>query len=349
MDIQIESAVKVFEEVEKIRRGCEAKLTHLARNRRCLSCGKDFMPKAYEPCPQCGSKETRLMKQRRKCLDCGHIWQPSALGVCPWCGSSSSEENPKDDPYMREVVIPRLRHEEEFFEGQMVGMVKGHPAWEWPKNVLGAGLTSVGRIIGKTDIARINTASEMWAHCGWGLEKDGTRQRKHKGEPISYDAQLQSNCVMVGESLMKASVRKRCAQCHTSFSSSDAKCVKCGQIYTRSKKTAQCPQCGESKAITGQCPSCESKETEEYAIAAYGQFYLDQKEANSDLPKAHCHNRAFRHMIKLFLSHLWQTWREAEGLPAPEPYAFAILKHPGGHLISPWEMVKEVKKPVAER
>ena len=245
------------------------------------------------------------MKQRRKCLDCGHIWQPSALGVCPWCGSSSSEENPKDDPYMREVVIPRLRHEEEFFEEQMVGMVKGHPAWEWPKDVLGAGLTSVGRIIGKTDIARINTASEMWAHCGWGLEKDGTRQRKHKGEPISYDAQLQSNCVMVGESLMKASVRKRCAQCHTSFSSSDAKCVKCGQIYTRSKKTAQCPQCGESKAITGQCPSCESKETEEYAIAAYGQFYLDQKEANSDLPKAHCHNRAFRHMIKLFLSHLW--------------------------------------------
>ncbi|GAH64495.1 unnamed protein product, partial [marine sediment metagenome] len=44
MEPQIESAVKVFEEVEKIRRGCEAKLTHLARNRKCSSCGKDFMP-----------------------------------------------------------------------------------------------------------------------------------------------------------------------------------------------------------------------------------------------------------------------------------------------------------------
>jgi len=288
MDTQIASAVKVFEEIEKIRRGCEAKLTHLARNRRCLDCGKDWMPKAYEPCPECGSKETRLMKQRRKCLDCGHIWQPSALGVCPWCGSSSSEENPKDDPYMREVVIPRLRHEEEFFEGQMVGMVKGHPAWEWAKNVKGAGLTSIGRIISKTDIFRINTASEMWAHCGFGLEADGTRQRKHKGEPISYDTQLQSNCVMLGESLMK------------------------------------------------------QKDT-------YYYYYLRQKEIHSDLPLAWCHNRAFRHMIKLFLSHFWQTWREAEGLPAPLPYAFGILKHPEGHLISPWEMVKEPVKAVTER
>ncbi|GAI28246.1 unnamed protein product, partial [marine sediment metagenome] len=159
MDTQIESAARVFEEVEKIRRGCEAKLTHLARNRRCLSCGKDWMPKAYEPCPQCGSQNTRLMKQRRKCVDCGHRWQPSALGVCPWCSSADSEENPKDDPYMREMAIPRLRAEEEFHEGQLKKMVEGHPAWGWASQVPGAGLTTVGRLIGKTDIHRLNTVS----------------------------------------------------------------------------------------------------------------------------------------------------------------------------------------------
>jgi len=51
-------------------------------------------------------------------------------------------------------------------------------------------------------------------------------------------------------------------------------------------------------------------------------------------------------MIKLFLSNFWQTWREAEGLPAPLPYVFDILKHPQGHLINPWDMVK---KPVGVR
>jgi len=280
MDTQIESAARVFEEVEKIRRGCEAKLTHLARNRKCLSCGKDWMPKAYEPCPQCGSKNTKLMRQRRKCVDCGHRWQPTALGVCPWCGSANSEANPKDDPYMREIATPRLRTEEEFHEGQLKKMVGGHPAWGWANQIKGAGLTTIGRIIGKTDIVRVNTVSEMWAHCGFGLEADGTRQRKRAGEKITYDAQLQSNCVMLGESL----------------------------LFQKDK---------------------------------YYEYYLREKEKHSQLPPRHAHNRGFRHMIKLFLSHFWQTWREAEGLPAPEPYAFAILKHPEGHLIKPWDMASQ--------
>ena len=344
MDQQIESAARIFEEVEKIRRGCDAKLSHLEKNRRCLDCGKDWMPKKFEPCPECGSKETRLMKKRRKCKDCGHVWEPSDLGVCPWCGSSSSEPNPKDDPYIRQVVIPRLIAEEEFYEEQLREMVHSHPAWPWAKQVTGAGLTTIGRIIGKTDITRVNTTSKMWAHCGFGLEPDGTRQRKRAGQPINYDAQLQSNCVMLGESLMKAGVRKRCANCHEPYSSVMVRCATCETVYSKNKKTDHCPKCGGTKAETGKCPFCGTKEKDEYAISPYGQFYLDQKEIHSALPPAHCHNRAFRHMIKLFLSHFWQTWREAEGLPAPPPYVFGILQHPEGHLISPWEMVKEPAK-----
>ncbi|MBA7711851.1 hypothetical protein ES703_120818 [subsurface metagenome] len=186
---------------------------------------------------------------------------------------------------MRETAIPRLRAEEEFHEAQMREMVESHPAWEWSSQVKGAGLTTIGRLIGKIDIARLNTASEMWAHSGFGLEADGTRQRKRAGMKINYDAQLQSNCVILGQSL-------------------------------------------------------------NFAKDSYYEFYLQEKEKNSQLPPRHAHNRAFRHMIKLFLSHFWQIWRVAECLPAPDPYVFDILKHPSGHLISPWDMVK---KPVGSR
>jgi len=273
METQIASAVRIFEEVERIRRSCDIKLKHLAKNRRCLNCGKDWMPKKFEPCPECGSKDNKLMKKRRKCSKCGYVWEPSDLGVCPWCGSSSSWPNPKDDPYIRKTALPRLVAEEEFYEKNLKGMMKEHPAWIWAKEVRGAGLTGVGRLIGKIDITRLNTVSEMWAHCGFGLEPDGTRQRKRSGQQINYNAQLQSNCVMLGESLIK------------------------------------------------------QKDT-------YYEYYLSQKEVHSDLPPGHCHNRAFRHI------HFWQTWREAEGLSAPRPYAFEILKHAEGHLISPWAMVK---------
>ncbi|MDY6912122.1 MAG: hypothetical protein SVM79_07210 [Chloroflexota bacterium] len=41
----------------------------------------------------------------------------------------------------------------------------------------------------------------------------------------------------------------------------------------------------------------------------------------------HIHNMALRRMIKLFLSHLWEKWREAKGLPVGEPYAIDRLGH----------------------
>lgn len=281
MDREIESAVKIFEDVEKIRRGREAKLTHLAKNRTCSGCGLDFMPKKFEPCPECGSATTRLMTKNRKCKDCGHVWEPSGIGNCPWCGSPSSVENPKDDNYTRNVILPRLYDDEKFYEQYLRSMVSDHPAWAWASKVKGAGLTSVGRIIGKTDIKRINTCAAMWAHCGFGLNEDGSLQRKRAGAQINYDAQLQSNCIILGESLLKQG-------------------------------------------------------------GPYYDYYLEQKELNKELKPAHRHNRAFRHMIKLFLSHFWQTWREAEGLPAPSPYAFSILKHPEGHFISPQDMTSEM-------
>lgn len=41
----------------------------------------------------------------------------------------------------------------------------------------------------------------------------------------------------------------------------------------------------------------------------------------------HAHAMAKRKAVKLFVSHLWQEWRKAEGLPVSEPYAISILNH----------------------
>jgi hypothetical protein len=43
--------------------------------------------------------------------------------------------------------------------------------------------------------------------------------------------------------------------------------------------------------------------------------------------KAHYHNHAIRKTRKLFLSHLWTTWRTLEGLPVTAPYAMGPLGH----------------------
>ena len=41
----------------------------------------------------------------------------------------------------------------------------------------------------------------------------------------------------------------------------------------------------------------------------------------------HLHNMAIRKVAKVFLSHLWLLWREAEGLPTTDPYPIAHLEH----------------------
>jgi len=32
-------------------------------------------------------------------------------------------------------------------------------------------------------------------------------------------------------------------------------------------------------------------------------------------------------MVKIFLQHLWVTWREIEGLPVSDPYSISIMGH----------------------
>jgi hypothetical protein len=48
---------------------------------------------------------------------------------------------------------------------------------------------------------------------------------------------------------------------------------------------------------------------------------------------------ARRKMVKIFLSHLWVTWRKMEGLPVTKPYAFSVLGH--SDYIEPPEATEE--------
>jgi hypothetical protein len=51
------------------------------------------------------------------------------------------------------------------------------------------------------------------------------------------------------------------------------------------------------------------------------------EEKHTDWTKGHHHMAALRKVKKLFLAHLWEVWRELEGLPIRPAY---ILEH-GGH------------------
>jgi len=45
------------------------------------------------------------------------------------------------------------------------------------------------------------------------------------------------------------------------------------------------------------------------------------------LPPAHIDMMASRYAVKMFLAHLYEKWREWEGLEVAEPYMIAIKNH----------------------
>jgi len=63
----------------------------------------------------------------------------------------------------------------------------------------------------------------------------------------------------------------------------------------------------------------------------YRKIYDDKKryyeQKHPDWTKNHIHLAAMRKMEKVFLAHLWQKWREIEGLPTREEYVFEYLGH----------------------
>lgn len=67
----------------------------------------------------------------------------------------------------------------------------------------------------------------------------------------------------------------------------------------------------------------------------YADLYYRARErygiVHPDWTKLHIHMAALRIPIKIFLSHLWVTWRELENLPTRAPYSHEYLGHTTMH------------------
>lgn len=62
-------------------------------------------------------------------------------------------------------------------------------------------------------------------------------------------------------------------------------------------------------------------------VEEYQKAKTEYMASRPDWTPKHRDLAARRKMVKLFLSHLWVTWREAEGLPVRLPYAHEKLGH----------------------
>lgn len=194
--------------------------------------------------------------------------------------------------------------------------LKGHAAWRWLQEVKGIGPTLATKLIALIEpIERFATVSKLWRYSGYA-------------------------------------VIHVCQDC--GWRGFADKCYECGSMKMKGQRER--PVKGEKltyniklKTALYLCAESFLKQRAPYR-AIYDEarvFYL-ARETGANLPDGrkpwtdgHQHMASMRKMSKIFLQHLWLTWREAEGLSIESSYVEAHMGHT--HIIAPWDMVGDGK------
>lgn len=188
------------------------------------------------------------------------------------------------------------------------------PIGRWLLSITGIGPVIAAGLIAHIDIKKVQTAGQIQAYAGLDPTK-----KWEKGQKRPWNAKLKVLCWKVGQSFVKVSNNEKDVY---------------GKIYKERKayeieqneKGAYAEQAAKKLASTKI-----GKDTDAY------KWYSEGK-----LPPAHIQQRAERYATKIFISHLFTVWYEMEhGVPAPKPYAEAILNH--AHIIAPPNF-EDVKK-----
>ena len=182
--------------------------------------------------------------------------------------------------------------------------VKNHPIGQWLNQISGIGPVIAAGLLAHIDITKAPTVGHIWSFAGLD-----PKRKWEKGQKRPWNAELKTLCWKIGQSFVKV-------------------CNKENDIYGKLYKERKAYEQAKNEAM-------EYKEQAEYRLAhcnfkktteAYKWYVIGK------LPPGHIQQRAERYAVKIFLSHLHQYWYEKHyGVPAPQPFAIAILGH--AHII----------------
>lgn len=138
-------------------------------------------------------------------------------------------------------------------------------------------------------IGAFDTVSKYWAWWGYDV-RNGEAPKRKKGELVDWNPKMR----MLGWKIEKQFVMQ-------------------GEgyrtIYEKEKERLQ-----TLRPTPQDCPN-------------YEKCKAKLKKREQPACKGHIEKMARRKTVKLFLSHLWEKWRQIEGLPVRQPYIIEKLGH----------------------
>lgn len=191
---------------------------------------------------------------------------------------------------------------------------------QWLSRVKGIGPRLGGLLVANIgDIGRFPNVAKLWAYCGLN-PVDGKARRRAKGEKANWSSELKTTCWKISQSFVKAGGPYR-------------------ELYDRYKKRITAREMANGSVIW-KSDSSGGKKTIAFRPKSMGTDEIEVP-TNPEWTLGRINNMGLRWVGKLFLSHLWEVWRDIEGLPTRPPYPIEYQKHTT--YIDPWEMVESEK------
>ena len=196
-------------------------------------------------------------------------------------------------------------------EADIKDLIGDYPIVEYACAVKGIGMMSVAQAIAMVDIRKADTVSALWRYSGYGqspywVDKDGkimAPEAGYKWKKNKSGEKEKVHVVIEPEDDWKLVYLR-------------SRPIKGWTLDYNSRLKVSCYN------IAGSFLKSNSPYRKVYDEA---REYYDMN--RPDWTKMHKHRAATRKMIKMWLSHLWQVWRELEGLPTREAYVHEKLGH----------------------
>jgi hypothetical protein len=237
-----------------------------------------------------------------------------------------AEEGP--NAVLARVYLRNLDQEREM-ERILSEMLRDHPGWAWLRHVPGIRISEAARLLARLDIRRAPTPSSFWSYCGLATVP-GARYR----------------CVVCGTQRTQAEGTVPPAT-HTA-PGEGAPCAGRFRAVTEAGGRVAQPRAGAGERAGYDEEARRTCHAIGVRLRAadhqYAAYYREQRtlldETRPHWPGGRRHMTALRKMEKLFLTHLWLVWREAEALPLTEPSP----RSRGGRWSTPWDMTPVPRK-----
>lgn len=260
----------------------------------------------------------------RTLVDIYYDFQEQRIATQLRIGASQREHSLTEDElsiYGITTIFENAKVFEKDVERLIAKQIKNHALYnQYLDKITGIGpMLAAGLIAYIDDIEKFKHVSSLWQYCGYGMNRYCNNCKKPTFMEVEYDT---------GTKAKKLHPFNFCPLCDGETTPIIQKRISGYQSNWNDKL----------KVLAWKAGTSFVKQTAKRS--KYRKLYDNIKKEEHKLhPKkikdksrilytdGHLHNRAMRKVVKIFLAHLWQTWRRQQGLEATEPYAKQLLHH----------------------